>query len=121
MRKQLISILKRSAIVEGVVWIGVGLVCLVGSWRSVKDYSTALLVAGAVLFATGPFSLMLAGQNRRISSYQYIQSTQMHQLIRDSQNGQAGVSTTLPGFVYLLMVDGAVTVGLALVLQAVSG
>jgi hypothetical protein len=122
MKQQLLALIKSLAIIEVVILLGLGAVCFFGGWHTLHNYLTALMLAGAFTFAVGPFNLSFSGQNAQIfDNTRFFRPAQRDQLIRRMHNAQPQVSTTLPRFTQLLMIDGVLNFGVGLALLSLVG
>ena len=100
MKAHLWFVLKRLALIELAVIVGVGLLCLVVGWHSVNEISMAYLAVGALIFAIGPFSMMGSWGTTRDFAYLYgrslDESSHVSRAAQDRQEINRSIGLILP-------------------------
>ncbi len=119
-RARLVYVLKRLALLEGIILAVVGLFCLLAGWGDADEIGMAFLIAGVLVFAFGPMTLMGGWGNTRSWGYQYIQTMREEAIHERASEHQAEMSSNM-GLVWPSMVLGSFTIGLSVLVQMLFG
>ncbi len=115
-RSRWIYVFKRLALLEAVILVLVALFCLLAGWRAADEIGMALMLAGVLVFAFGPMTLMGGWSNTRSWGYQYIQTMREEAIDERAREHQAEMSSNM-GLVWPSMLLGSFTIGLAVIVQ----
>lgn len=105
---------------EAVIVLATLIVCALGGWLTVMQFSLALLAAGALVFSIGPFAMLGGWSNTRSFQYLYGQSMNADPIARRAQQDRRDMQRNT-GLLVPSIVLGSLTMILATLVQAFLG